>query len=112
MKVVESHLNLFELMGHSYSVQQIQRQIERVAETNFTVIVQGETGTGKELIARVIHEHSPRAHKPFIAVDCGALPDSIVESELFGYVKGAFTGADGRRAGLFEMAKGGGPISR
>ncbi len=107
MKVVESHLNLFELMGHSYSVQQIQRQIERVAETNFTVIVQGETGTGKELIARVIHEHSPRAHKPFIAVDCGALPDSIVESELFGYVKGAFTGADGRRAGLFEMAKGG-----
>jgi two-component system nitrogen regulation response regulator GlnG len=107
MKAVENGHNLFELMGYSYSIQQIQRQIERVAETKFTIIVQGETGTGKELIAQVIHEQSPRAHKPFVAVDCGALPDSIVESELFGYVKGAFTGADGRRAGLFEMAKGG-----
>ncbi len=107
MKAVEDGPSLFELMGHSYSIQQIQRQIERVAGTNFTVIVQGETGTGEELIAQMIHDQSPRVHKPFIAVDCGALPDSIVESELFGYVKGAFTGADGRRAGLFEMAKGG-----
>src|SRR5688500_17691804 len=107
MKTVENGPSLFELMGHSYSIQQIQRQIERVAQTNFTIIVQGETGTGKELIAQMIHERSPRAHKPFIAVDCGALPDSIVESELFGYVKGAFTGADGRRAGVFEMAQGG-----
>jgi two-component system nitrogen regulation response regulator GlnG len=107
MEAVERGHKLFELMGYSYSVQQIQRQIERVAETNFTVIVQGETGTGKELVAQMIHEWSPRSHKPFIAVDCGALPDSIVESELFGYVKGAFTGADGRRAGLFEMARGG-----
>lgn len=107
MKTFENGSSLFELMGHSDSIQQIQRQIGRVAQTNFTVIVQGETGTGKELIARMIHEQSPRAHKPFIAVDCGALPDSIVESELFGYVKGAFTGADGRRAGLFEMAQGG-----
>jgi DNA-binding NtrC family response regulator len=71
------------------------------------VIVQGETGTGKELIARFIHEHSKRFDKPFVAVDCGAIPDSIVESELFGYVKGAFTGADGKKAGYFEMAKGG-----
>lgn len=107
MKAVKNGHNLFEFMGYSYSIQQIQRQIERVAETKFTIIVQGETGTGKELIAQVIHEQSSRAHKPFVAVDCGALPDSIVESELFGYVKGAFTGADGRRAGLFEMAKGG-----
>ncbi|ETX08965.1 MAG: hypothetical protein ETSY2_02275 [Candidatus Entotheonella gemina] len=107
MKAVESGHSLFDLMGHSYSIQQIRRQIERVAETNFTVIVQGETGTGKELVAQMIHEQSSRAHKPFVAVDCGALPDSIVESELFGYVKGAFTGAEGRRAGLFEMAKGG-----
>lgn len=107
MKAIENAPSLFELMGYSYSIQQIQRQIERVAGTNFTVIVQGETGTGKELIAQMVHDQSPRAHKPFIAVDCGALPDSIVESELFGYVKGAFTGADGRRAGLFEMAKGG-----
>lgn len=98
---------IFDLMGPSYSVQQIHRQIDRVAQTNFTVIVQGETGTGKELIARLIHDASDRAHQAFIAVDCGALPDSIVESELFGYVKGAFTGADGKKAGLFEMAKGG-----
>ena len=91
-------------MGQSFSIQQIYRQIQRVAGTDFTVIIQGETGTGKELIARLIHEHSKRADKPFVAVDCGALPDSIVESELFGYVKGAFTGADGKKAGYFEMA--------
>jgi two-component system nitrogen regulation response regulator GlnG len=94
-------------MGPSYSIQQIHRQIERVAQTNFTIIVQGETGAGKELIAQLIHEGSNRAHRPFVAVDCGALPDSIVESELFGYVKGAFTGADAKKAGLFEMARGG-----
>jgi two-component system nitrogen regulation response regulator GlnG len=103
----EEYRDIFDLMGQSASVQQISQQIQRVARTNFTVIVQGETGTGKELIARVIHEHSDRAHKPFVAVDCGALPDSIVESELFGYVKGAFTGADANKAGLFEMARGG-----
>jgi two-component system nitrogen regulation response regulator GlnG len=102
-----SRQNIFELMGQSFSVQQIHRQIQRVASTDFTVIVQGETGTGKELVARFIHEHSHRADKPFVAVDCGAIPDSIVESELFGYVKGAFTGADSRKAGYFEMAKGG-----
>jgi DNA-binding NtrC family response regulator len=94
-------------MGQSFSVQQIHRQIQRVATTDFTVIVQGETGTGKELVARFIHEHSKRLDKPFVAVDCGAIPDSIVESELFGYVKGAFTGADSKKAGYFEMAKGG-----
>lgn len=98
---------IFDLMGQSVSVQQVNQQIQRVACTNFTVIVQGETGTGKELVARLVHEQSNRAHKPFVAVDCGALPDSIVESELFGYVKGAFTGADGHKPGLFEMAQGG-----
>jgi two-component system nitrogen regulation response regulator GlnG len=106
MATINEH-TIFHLMGPSYSVQQIHRQIERVAQTNFTVIVQGETGTGKELIARLIHDASHRVHRPFVAVDCGALPDSIVESELFGYVKGAFTGADAKKAGLFEMAKGG-----
>jgi two-component system nitrogen regulation response regulator GlnG len=99
--------SIFDLMGHSFSVQQISRQIERVAVTNFTVIVQGETGTGKELVARLIHEHSDRSDRPFVAVDCGAIPDSLVESELFGYVKGAFTGAEGKKAGYFEMARGG-----
>jgi two-component system nitrogen regulation response regulator GlnG len=104
---LETRQNIFDLMGQSFSVQQIHRQILRVAQTNFTVIVQGETGTGKELVARLVHEHSHRANKPFVAVDCGAIPDSIVESELFGYVKGAFTGAEGKKAGYFEMAKGG-----
>jgi DNA-binding NtrC family response regulator len=103
----EVQQSIFELMGQSFSVQQINRQIQRVASTDFTVIVQGETGTGKELVARFIHEHSKRLDKPFVAVDCGAIPDSIVESELFGYVKGAFTGAEGKKAGYFEMAKGG-----
>ena len=103
----EIQQSIFDLMGQSFSVQQINRQIQRVASTDFTVIVQGETGTGKELVARFIHEHSQRLDKPFVAVDCGAIPDSIVESELFGYVKGAFTGAEGKKAGYFEMAKGG-----
>jgi two-component system nitrogen regulation response regulator GlnG len=106
MTTLNEH-TIFHLMGPSYSVQQIHRQIECVAQTNFTIIVQGETGTGKELIARLIHEASDRVHRPFVAVDCGALPDSIVESELFGYVKGAFTGADAKKAGLFEMANRG-----
>lgn len=99
--------DIFDLMGHSISIRQIHQQIQRVACTNFTVIVQGETGTGKELIARLIHKQSNRAKKPFVAIDCGAIPESIVESELFGYVRGAFTGAAGKKAGYFELAKGG-----
>jgi two-component system nitrogen regulation response regulator GlnG len=98
---------LFDLMGHSFSVHQINRKIQQVAHTNFTVIIQGETGTGKELVARLLHDYSDRADKPFLAVDCGAIPDTLVESELFGYVKGAFTGAEGKKAGYFELAKGG-----
>lgn len=106
-KFVESQQMIFDLMGHSTSVCQVYRQIQRVASTNFTVIVQGETGTGKELVARLIHESSERARKPFVAIDCGAIPESLVESELYGYAKGAFTGADSKKAGYFEMAKGG-----
>ena len=102
-----SRQSIFDLMGHGFSVHQIKRKIQQVAHTNFTVIVQGETGTGKELVARLIHDNSDRADKPFLAVDCGALPDTLVESELFGYVKGAFTGAEGKKAGYFELAKGG-----
>lgn len=98
---------IFDLMGHSFSVYQIKRKIDQVARTNFTVIVEGETGTGKELVARLIHDHSDRADRPFLAVDCGAIPDTLVESELFGYVKGAFTGAEGKKAGYFEIAQGG-----
>ncbi len=99
--------SIFELMGPSGSIQQIDRQIRLVAQTNFTVIVEGETGTGKELVARLIHKHSTRADHAFVAIDCGALPESLVESELFGYVKGAFTGAASRKVGYFELAKGG-----
>ncbi len=106
-KVTNSQQSIFDLMGHSFSIHQINRKIQQVAHTNFTVIVQGETGTGKELVARLIHEYSDRADKPFLAVDCGAIPDTLVESELFGYVKGAFTGAEGKKAGYFELAKGG-----
>jgi DNA-binding NtrC family response regulator len=98
---------LIDLTGGSIAIQQISRQIERVARTNFTVIVQGETGTGKELVAHMIHEQSPRGTGPFVAIDCGAIPESLVESELFGYVRGAFTGAEGKKAGYFELARGG-----
>jgi transcriptional regulator with GAF, ATPase, and Fis domain len=89
-KSLDNQQNIFELMGESFSVYQIHRKIQQVARTNFTTILQGETGTGKELVAHLIHDHSDRANQPFLAVDCGAIPDTLVESELFGYVKGAF----------------------
>ena len=96
-----------ETMGDSPQIKQILKQVEIVAATNMTVILQGESGTGKELIAKMIHEKSLRKDKPFIAIDSGAIPDTLVESELFGYEKGAFTGAEERKDGKFEQANGG-----
>ena len=96
-----------ELIGNSRSMAQVRKLIEKVAPTNSTVLILGETGTGKELVARAVHQHSLRAEMPFVAINCGALPESLIESELFGHRKGAFTGADDHRVGLFEVAHGG-----
>jgi DNA-binding NtrC family response regulator len=96
-----------DFMGSSPRIQQIFKQIEIIAPTNLTVIIQGASGTGKELIARRIHCLSQRCDRPFVAVDCGALPETLMESEFFGYEKGAFTGANGRKEGRFEQANGG-----
>ena len=95
------------LTGHSLHTRQLHMQIRRIANTALTVLIQGETGTGKEVAARCLHAWSHRADKPFITVDCGALSESLIESELFGHRKGAFTGAESPRAGYFELAEGG-----
>ncbi len=103
--VIESPLKW--LMGPSRQMQKVVQQIRQVADSPLTILVEGETGTGKELVARAIHQLSARRKKPFVAVDCGAIPDTLIESELFGYEKGAFTGADQRREGRFRLAEGG-----
>jgi len=96
-----------EIVGKSDSLQKIFALVQKVAGTNATVLIQGESGTGKELIARAIHLNSSRASQPFLAVNCGALPESILESELFGHTKGSFTGAVADKKGLFRSASGG-----
>jgi Nif-specific regulatory protein len=95
------------IIGTSGPTRQMYEQVAQVAQTNTTVLIRGESGTGKELIAHAIHYNSLRAKKPFVKVSCAALPDSLIESELFGYEKGAFTGAAARKKGRFEMAEGG-----
>ena len=95
------------MMGPSDAVTRIIREVNRVAQSDFSVIVQGETGSGKELVARAIYQLSGRADAPFIPLDCGAIPETLIESELFGYQKGAFTGASAPKAGKFEAAHGG-----
>jgi DNA-binding NtrC family response regulator len=104
---LEEKTDRARFMGESPRIKQVLNQVKLIAPTNMTVIIQGESGTGKELIARMIHEESLRHDKPFIAVDCGTIPENLVESELFGYEKGAFTGADKRKEGSFESANGG-----
>jgi len=96
-----------QLIGETPVMAQLKSLISRVAPTDSTVLIRGETGSGKELVARSIHQESTRAEMPFVAVNCGALPENLIESELFGHCKGAFTGADQQRTGLFEVANGG-----
>jgi len=96
-----------DLVGASPVIQEVYKRVSRVARAESTVLIQGETGTGKELVARAVHAHSGRAAGPFVPVTCAALPEALVESELFGHVRGAFTGADADRAGRFEAADGG-----
>ncbi|MFQ5780680.1 MAG: sigma-54-dependent transcriptional regulator [Nitrospiria bacterium] len=96
-----------KIIGHSPKMQQVYRLIEKVAPNTAPVLILGETGTGKELVAREIHNKSPRAERPFVTVNCGAIPENLIESELFGHEKGAFTGAVTSKKGRFELAEGG-----
>ncbi|HEY3835948.1 MAG TPA: sigma-54 dependent transcriptional regulator [Bryobacteraceae bacterium] len=98
---------LGELVGESPAMQEVFHMLQQAAPTKATILITGESGTGKELTARAIHELSPRRTGPFFAVNCAAMPESLMESELFGHEKGAFTGAVERRAGCFELARGG-----
>jgi hypothetical protein len=98
------------VIGSSVEMRRLYAILERVAPTDSTVLLQGETGTGKDLVACSIHEASPRAAGPFTAVDCGSIAEGLFESELFGHVRGAFTGADKDRRGLFQIAPNSGPV--
>jgi len=106
-RAVERPYTFDDFLGESPAMQQVYSVIDRVAASSVDVLVTGETGTGKELVARAIHKRSRRHAGPFVPVDCGAIPDSLIESELFGHERGAFTGADARRMGLVEFADGG-----
>jgi formate hydrogenlyase transcriptional activator len=105
--VLEPHESEQTIVGSSDALKYVLFRIDQVAPTNATVLLLGETGTGKGLIARSIHDHSSRRHRNFVVVDCGSLPASLIESELFGRERGAFTGAHTSQAGRFEVANGG-----
>lgn len=96
-----------KLVGTGPQIERVRQLVAKVAPTNSTVLILGETGTGKELVARAVHDQSARREMPFVAINCGGLPENLIESELFGHRKGAFTGADDHRVGLFEVAHGG-----
>jgi two-component system response regulator PilR (NtrC family) len=99
--------SLDNIIGASSAMEKLKQTIRTVASTQSTVLIYGESGTGKELVARAVHTCSPRASEPFVSINCGAFPETLLESELFGYVKGAFTGANQNKRGLFEVAGGG-----
>ncbi|HSF57007.1 MAG TPA: sigma 54-interacting transcriptional regulator, partial [Candidatus Binatia bacterium] len=104
---IKTEHNFEEIIGQSTPVRELLRKLEQVAPTEATVLIQGETGTGKELLARAVHDRSRRKDRPLVKVNCGSIPAGLVESELFGHEKGAFTGATQRRIGRFELANGG-----
>lgn len=104
---LDKRYSFSEIIGTSESLQAVFRLVEKVAATNTNILICGESGTGKELIARAIHHNSPRSLRPFVAINCGALPENLLESELFGHTKGAFTGAVTAKPGLFRAAEGG-----
>ncbi len=106
-RAVERPYTFDDFLGESPAMQQVYSVIDRIAVSSVDVLVTGETGTGKELVARAIHKRSRRSTGPFVPVDCGAIPDALIESELFGHERGAFTGAESRRMGLVEFADGG-----
>ena len=105
--VASPNHNTTEIIGNAAAMQEVFRAIGRLAHSHITVLINGESGTGKELVARALHRHSPRANSAFVALNMAAIPQELMESELFGHEKGAFTGANNRRAGRFEQAKGG-----
>ncbi|HCO93523.1 MAG TPA: sigma-54-dependent Fis family transcriptional regulator, partial [Phycisphaerales bacterium] len=104
---LKNHFNIHNMVGSSNAMKEVYRLIEQVSNSNATVLIRGESGTGKDLVAHAIHYNSLRADKPFVKVNCTALPDTLLESELFGHEKGAFTGAAERKLGRFERAHGG-----
>lgn len=106
-KRIESIATIPNMQGEHPKMKEVFRVVAKIAPSNSTVLIVGESGTGKELIARAIHEGSPRRDKPFIAINCAAIPDTLIESELFGHEKGSFTGANAREIGIFEAADGG-----
>src|SRR5207248_10442192 len=106
-QVLFQALHKNQIVGRSQRMLEVCHAIGTVAATDSTVLINGESGTGKELVARAIHEASPRQAGPFVSINCGAFPETLLESELFGYLKGAFTGANANKKGLFETARGG-----
>jgi DNA-binding NtrC family response regulator len=100
----QTRYRLPAIIGDSPGMKEISQQVQRVAATDSTVLLEGESGTGKELFARAVHQLSPRAQRPFVAINCAAIPDTLIENELFGHEKGSFTGASGRQIGKFELA--------